>query len=1447
MRFLCHNEPVHNHGAESQSDWKPLMVATLSATEATLNDGPIPAAKTCISLVLGVMNTVDVVADNESVLRQLQARYQELKAVLPSLTRHDIPEPVHEVVNDLNIRLEGIVTNWRPRLTKQPRMWHRVLKLITASNDRNTLRGFVTETNQAINDFLHCSGVESWILDYRRMVEFDQTVITVSMPRAQYASYKDPRPGGARACLEGTCINLLNTIGTWALHPDRDHPCVFWLNGLAGTGKSTVAYTVASRLDKRRQLGGSFMFLKTDDQLNNGNLVFPTLAFQLSSFDPLFKSLLAQVLKDDPGCVTESPKIQFEKLIRQPLSTISISKPLILVLGALDECRPDSLIEILWVIVNNVKDIPFLRVFITSRPEDHIREGLAVKDRSLTRQKLLLREDMHGQEEVENDIRLYLKTSLQEIWQKGNQGEWPSKIDLETLVKHSEKLFIYAVAMVRYIGSNRALNLERQLSVLLNINFGHILVSLHRLDQLYLNILDMALREGLLDDTLYVKHFQNVVGSIVLVQKPLPLEALARFLGEYDVSAIRRTLYHLHFFIIVPDNPSHVVCTYHLSLPNFITDAHRCTNRNAYINSQTQELYLFLRCLDIMKKFYGPPKRSRRYLNNRPNAVNFLSNQAGAGFVDQPSNDEDTDYKYDDPDHNIHDQDFYQGDMSMTPEVRYADDHWCSHLVNICVKSDSTKTTLEGRDDALQADALEQLVTALEQLIRDYLSQWLDRRIARILLTTSLGTKMKRVQDTFDTMHNAHCWIVANIDSPKSWRMKQLLQGDAHETFVRLFPQAKLNYSLGYRLNKFHYIPWTEKQSSIITSRETMTNWQITIIASMPRAQYASYKDPHPGGARACQEGTRANLLNTIETWALHPDRDHPCVFWLSAPAGAGKSTIAYTMASRLDKRNQLGGNFMFLKTDDQLNNGNLVFPTLAFQLSSFDPLFKLLLAQVLENDPDCTTESPNIQFEKLIRQPLSAISISKPLVLILDALDECRPDSLTEILWVIVNNVKDIPFLRVFITSRPEDHIREGLTVKESSLARQKLLLREDMDGQGEVENDIRLYLRMSLQMIWQKENQGEWPSKMDLETLVKHSENLFIYAATVVRYIGNSRGPDLQRQLGVLLNNNPGHIPVSNSYRQLDQLYLNILDMALREGLLDDTLYINHFQTVVGSIVLVQESLPLEALACFLGEYDVPAIRRTLYPLRSIIIVPDDPSHTVYTSHLSFLNFITSADRCTNRNAYINSQRQELYLFSRCLDIMKKFYRPTTQSERRLDIRQGIVDSVVNNTAAGAVDQPSHNQNDDPESDTVDDLYEGDTSMTLEVRYANNHWCSHLVNIRIPPDMIRESDGDNALPAEALEQLISALEQFINDHLSQWLDQRIARMLSTSDLRKGKYAQGTLDTMYNAHRWIAANIDSRRGGEMRQILKTDAREAFARLFPETLENYTLGDRLNE
>ena len=47
----------------------------------------------------------------------------------------------------------------------------------------------------------------------------------------------DPR------CLPETRVDLLEQIMTWSENPNS--ACIFWLNGMAGTGKSTVARTVA--------------------------------------------------------------------------------------------------------------------------------------------------------------------------------------------------------------------------------------------------------------------------------------------------------------------------------------------------------------------------------------------------------------------------------------------------------------------------------------------------------------------------------------------------------------------------------------------------------------------------------------------------------------------------------------------------------------------------------------------------------------------------------------------------------------------------------------------------------------------------------------------------------------------------------------------------------------------------------------------------------------------------------------------------------------------------------------------------------------------------------------------------------------------------------------------------------------------------------------------------
>ncbi|KAM5494468.1 hypothetical protein MaudMau93_000484, partial [Microsporum audouinii] len=59
-------------------------------------------------------------------------------------------------------------------------------------------------------------------------------------------------------CLPGTRIELLREVEEWA--KSARAKCIFWLNGMAGTGKSTISQTVARRLKEKKLLGASFFF-----------------------------------------------------------------------------------------------------------------------------------------------------------------------------------------------------------------------------------------------------------------------------------------------------------------------------------------------------------------------------------------------------------------------------------------------------------------------------------------------------------------------------------------------------------------------------------------------------------------------------------------------------------------------------------------------------------------------------------------------------------------------------------------------------------------------------------------------------------------------------------------------------------------------------------------------------------------------------------------------------------------------------------------------------------------------------------------------------------------------------------------------------------------------------------------------------------------------------------
>jgi len=153
--------------------------------------------------------------------------------------------------------------------------------------------------------------------------------------RAKGAEY---RHGNRRSCLRGTRESVLSEIESWTKDPNKSS--VFWLNGLAGTGKSTITQTVSERVFADGLLGASFFSSRDFEDRSDLQFIFPSLAFQLAHKYHEFRSILVPLLQSDPDVVYESLYSQMEKLIVKPLRSADVST--VIVIDALDECTDDE-------------------------------------------------------------------------------------------------------------------------------------------------------------------------------------------------------------------------------------------------------------------------------------------------------------------------------------------------------------------------------------------------------------------------------------------------------------------------------------------------------------------------------------------------------------------------------------------------------------------------------------------------------------------------------------------------------------------------------------------------------------------------------------------------------------------------------------------------------------------------------------------------------------------------------------------------------------------------------------------------------------------------------------------------------------------------------------------------------------------------------------------------
>jgi hypothetical protein len=273
---------------------------------------------------------------------------------------------------------------------------------------------------------------------------------------------------------------------------------------------------------------------------------------------------------------------------------------------------------------------------------------------------------------------------------------------------------------------------------------------------------------------------------------------------------------------------------------------------------------------------------------------------------------------------------------------------------------------------------------------------------------------------------------------------------------------------------------------------------------------------------------------------------DGKSIFWLSGMAGTGKSTIARTIAQLFASRGQLGASFFFKKGEGERGNASRFFTTIATDLVAHEPGMLPGIKKALNRDPAISQKALKDQFEKLILQPLLGIKqAASPVltrVVIIDALDECeREQDIRTILQLLAEkrDLQPVP-LRIVVTSRPELHIRLGFKEMPNGTY-QDLILHEA--AQSMVEQDIRLFLEHELSLI-RKERRlaSDWPATHQILALVKLAVPLFIYAATVSRYIG-TKGDDPEEYLNKVLQ-----YPKA-AFSQLDRTYLPVLNQLLGE----------------------------------------------------------------------------------------------------------------------------------------------------------------------------------------------------------------------------------------------------------------------------------------------------------
>ncbi|KIK64685.1 hypothetical protein GYMLUDRAFT_160895 [Collybiopsis luxurians FD-317 M1] len=383
-----------------------------------------------------------------------------------------------------------------------------------------------------------------------------------------------------QSCHEGTRVKIIDGIKKWAEDPNS--PSGYWICGMAGTGKSTIAMSVCESLAGQSTLAGSFFCSCQIPECNKYGLIIPTLAYQLAIHSRGFAFALRDVLSRNPDIASKKPKEQVQRLLIDPWQELITNEQInmklpVVVVDALDECEGVEVVLDPLITAIQGNKLPRMKFLLTSRPKHAIEQLMHSHSSSgeITEVEKFILHQVE-ETEVQEDIRTYVKSELKSV---------ASELELQMLTNLSGKLFIYAATTVKFVkgvtGSDR--QQERLTKSLKQSRKSQ------DLQQLY----NYILRDAFADlEPEEEEQDWKILHTLVSLSKPLTCKALADLVLVSE-NKVKELIDRLHAVCFISD----AIYTFHLSFPEFITSS---KNHGKSYSGDTQHHNLSQVCFKIL-------------------------------------------------------------------------------------------------------------------------------------------------------------------------------------------------------------------------------------------------------------------------------------------------------------------------------------------------------------------------------------------------------------------------------------------------------------------------------------------------------------------------------------------------------------------------------------------------------------------------------------------------------------------------------------------------------------------------------------------------------------------------------------------------------------------------------------------------------------------------------